>query len=317
MRIFYSAKLEECKMANVNELPKINEVNKKEPKKVKVMQFGEGNFLRTFVDLYLDALNKEGDFNYEVTIVKSVPFGSIEQLKKQKCKYHIVLRGRSNGKDVEDVYLGEDGILANAKAGAYVVDMTTSSPILAEKIFACAQEKGIHAVDAPVTGGDTGAKNATLSILVGGEESAFAALKPVFSAMGTNLVYMGTAGAGQKAKACNQIAIAGALAGACEAYAYAKASGIDLEKTYQAISAGAAGSFQMSNVVRRGLDGDFEPGFMLKHFGKDLAIGTETSAAYGTALPVLAQVLGEVRQLERLGEGNKGTQALLQYYGLK
>ena len=220
-------------------------------------------------------------------------------------------------KDVEEVYLGEGGILANSEKGAYVVDMTTSSPILAEKIFAAAKEKDIHALDAPVTGGDTGARNATLSILVGGEEDDFKALEPVFSKLGKNLVYMGAAGAGQKAKACNQIAIAGALAGACEAYAYAKASGIDLEKTYQAISAGAAGSFQMSNVVRRGLDGDFEPGFMLKHFGKDLAIGTETSAAYGTALPVLAQVLGEVRQMERLGEGNKGTQALLQYYGLK
>lgn len=220
-------------------------------------------------------------------------------------------------KDVEEVYLGADGVLANAKAGAYVVDMTTSSPILAEKIYVAAREKGIHAVDAPVTGGDTGAKNALLSILVGGDESSFQALKPVFAVLGKNLVYMGSAGAGQKAKACNQIAIAGALAGACEAYAYAKASGLDLEKTYQAISAGAAGSFQMSNVVRRGLDGDFAPGFMLKHFGKDLAIGTETSAAYGAALPVLAQVLGEVRQMERLGEGDKGTQSLLHYYGIK
>ena len=220
-------------------------------------------------------------------------------------------------KDVEEVYLGADGVLANAKAGAYVVDMTTSSPILAEKIYVAAREKGIHAVDAPVTGGDTGAKNASLSILVGGDESSFQALKPVFAVLGKNLVYIGSAGAGQKAKACNQIAIAGALAGACEAYAYAKASGIDLEKTYQAISAGAAGSFQMSNVVRRGLNGDFEPGFMLKHFGKDLAIGTETSAAYGAALPVLAQVLGEVRQMERLGEGDKGTQSLLHYYGVK
>ena len=220
-------------------------------------------------------------------------------------------------KDVEEVYLGADGVLANAKAGAYVVDMTTSSPILAEKIYVAAREKGIHAVDAPVTGGDTGAKNASLSILVGGDESSFQALKPVFAVLGKNLVYIGSAGAGQKAKACNQIAIAGALAGACEAYAYAKASGIDLEKTYQAISAGAAGSFQMSNVVRRGLNGDFEPGFMLKHFGKDLAIGTETSAAYGAALPVLAQVLGEVRQMERLGEGDKGTQSLLHYYGIK
>lgn len=219
-------------------------------------------------------------------------------------------------KDVEEVYLGPDGVLANAKAGAYVVDMTTSSPILAEKIFAAAQEKGIHAVDAPVTGGDIGAQNATLSILVGGEESSFKALEPVFSAMGKNLVYMGSAGAGQKAKACNQIAIAGALAGACEAYAYAKASGIDLEKTFQAISAGAAGSFQMSNVVRRGLSGDFNPGFMMKHFAKDLSIGTETSAAYGTALPVTAQVLGAVRHMERLSKGDKGTQSLLNYYGL-
>lgn len=219
-------------------------------------------------------------------------------------------------KDVEEVYLGKDGILSNAGEGAYVIDMTTSSPILAERIFTEAKTKGIHAVDAPVTGGDVGAKNASLSILVGGEESSFEALKPVFSAMGKNLVYMGSAGAGQKAKACNQIAIAGALAGACEAYAYAQASGLDLEKTFQAISAGAAGSFQMSNVVRRGLDGDFEPGFMLKHFGKDLAIGTETSAAYGAALPVLGQVLSEVRQMERQGKGDKGTQALLWYYGL-
>ena len=220
-------------------------------------------------------------------------------------------------KDVEEVYLGENGLLANAKEGAYLIDMTTSSPILAERIFEAAKEKGFHAVDAPVTGGDTGAKNATLSILIGGEESSYEALQPVFSVLGKNLVYMGGPGAGQKAKACNQIAIAGALAGACEAYAYAQASGLDLEKTFQAISAGAAGSFQMSNVVRRGLDGDFEPGFMLKHFGKDLAIGTETSAAYGTALPVLGQVLAEVRQLERQGSGNQGTQALLWYYGLE
>ena len=219
-------------------------------------------------------------------------------------------------KDVEEVYLGKDGILSSAGEGAYVIDMTTSSPILAERIFTEAKTKGIHAVDAPVTGGDVGAKNASLSILVGGEESSFEALKPVFSAMGKNLVYMGSAGAGQKAKACNQIAIAGALAGACEAYAYAKASGIDIEATFKAISAGAASSFQMSNVVRRGLDGDFEPGFMLKHFGKDLAIGTETSAAYGAALPVLGQVLSEVRQMERQGKGDKGTQALLWYYGL-
>ena len=194
--------------------------------------------------------------------------------------------------------------------------MTTSSPILAEKIYNAAKAKGIHAVDAPVTGGDIGAKNATLTILVGGDEADFEALKPVFEKIGKNIVYEGSAGAGQKTKACNQIAIAGTLAGVCEAFAYAKASGLDIEKVYSAISTGAAGSFQMSNVVRNGLDGNFNPGFMLKHLAKDLAIGTETGTAYGTALPVLAMVLSQLRNMESHGKGNEGTQSLLKYYNV-
>ncbi|MBQ6757515.1 MAG: NAD(P)-dependent oxidoreductase, partial [Selenomonadaceae bacterium] len=220
-------------------------------------------------------------------------------------------------KDVEQVYLGAGGIIDSAKAGAYLVDMTTSSPILAEKIFAAAQAKGLHAVDAPVTGGDVGARNATLTILVGGAEDDFNALQPVFAAMGKNIVYEGSAGAGQKTKACNQIAIAGTLAGVCEAFAYAKASGLDVEKVYSAIATGAAGSFQMTGVARKGLDGDFNPGFMTKHFGKDLAIGTETATAYGATLPILAMVLHEIRKLEAAGAGELGTQALLKYYGVK
>ena len=219
-------------------------------------------------------------------------------------------------KDVESIYLGAGGIVESAKVGAYLIDMTTSSPILAEKIFDVAASKGLHAVDAPVTGGDVGARNATLSILVGGREDDFNALQPVFAAMGKNIVYEGAAGAGQKTKACNQIAVAGALVGACEAFAYAKASGLDVEKVYAAISAGAASSFQMTGVARRGLDGDFNPGFMLKHFGKDLAIGNETATAYGTSLPVLAMILHEVRKMESAGDGNLGTQALLKYYGV-
>ena len=213
-------------------------------------------------------------------------------------------------KDVEQVYLGENGIIANAKEGAYVVDMTTSSPILAEKIYDAAKSKNVHA------GGDVGAKNATLTILVGGDEADFEALKPVFEVIGKNIVYEGAAGAGQKTKACNQIAIAGTLAGVCEAFAYAKTSGLDIEKVYDAISTGAAGSFQMTGVVRKGLDGDFNPGFMLKHLAKDLAIGTETGTAYGTALPVLAMVLSQLRKMESEGKGNEGTQALLKYYNV-
>ena len=217
-------------------------------------------------------------------------------------------------KDVEQIYLAADGIINSARTGTYLVDMTTSSPILAEKIFCAAKEKNLHAVDAPVTGGDVGAKNATLTILVGGDEKDFNALKPVFEVIGKNIVYEGAAGAGQKTKIANQIAIAGTLAGVCEAFAYAKAAGLDIEKVYSAISTGAASSFQMTGVARQGLDGNFNPGFMLKHLGKDLAIGNETATAYATTLPILSMVLHEVRKMEDAGFGTEGTQALLKYY---
>lgn len=219
-------------------------------------------------------------------------------------------------RDVEQIYLSEGGIIDSAKEGTYLIDMTTSSPVIAEKIFTAAKAKNLHALDAPVTGGDIGAKNATLTILVGGEEEDFETLKPIFEVIGKNIVYEGKAGSGQKTKACNQIAIAGTLAGVCEAFAYAKASGLDVEKVYNAISTGAAGSFQMTGVARKGLDGDFNPGFMLKHFAKDLAIGLETSTAYGQSLPILATVLHELRKMEELGSGSEGTQALLKYYNV-
>ena len=217
-------------------------------------------------------------------------------------------------KDVEEIYLGADGILANLDVGAYTADMTTSSPALAERIYAEAKKRGIHALDAPVTGGDMGARNATLNILVGGDEDAFSAMRPVFAAMGKNIVYEGSAGAGQKTKAANQIAIAGALAGACEAFAYARAAGLDVEKVYTSISGGAAASFQMSNMLRMALDGNFDPGFMIKHFVKDMTIGAETSKEYGVDLPVLEQVLREARAIEERGGGTDGTQSLLKYY---
>ena len=217
-------------------------------------------------------------------------------------------------KDVEEVYLGAEGILHSLDAGAYTADMTTSSPALAERIYAEAKRRGIHALDAPVTGGDMGARNATLNILVGGDEDAFLAMQPVFAAMGKNIIYEGPAGAGQKTKAANQIAIAGALAGACEAFAYARAAGLDVEKVFASISGGAAASFQMSNMVRMALDGNFNPGFMIKHFVKDMTIGAETGREYGIDLPVLEQVLHEARALEARGGGADGTQSLLKYY---
>lgn len=220
-------------------------------------------------------------------------------------------------KDVEEVYLGANGIVDNAATGAYIIDMTTSSPVLAEKIATIATQKGLHAVDAPVTGGDTGARNATLTILVGGEKEAFDALQPIFKTMGKNIAYMGTAGAGQKTKMCNQIAIAGALSGACEAFTYAKASGLDVQKVYDAISTGMGGSIQMTGVVSKALKGNFAPGFMLKHFIKDMNISSTTSKDYQVSLPVLDSVLKEAKILEDKGLGTEGTQTLLKYYTKK
>jgi 2-hydroxy-3-oxopropionate reductase len=217
-------------------------------------------------------------------------------------------------KDVEEIYLGADGILANLSTGAYAVDMTTSSPALAERIYEEAKKRGIYALDAPVTGGDIGARNASLNILVGGSEAAYEAMRPIFSVMGKNIIYEGGAGAGQKTKAANQIAIAGALAGACEAFAYARAAGLDTEKVFASISGGAAASFQMSHMIRMALDGNFAPGFMIKHFVKDMTIGAETSKEYGVDLPILEQVLCEARTLEEHGGGADGTQSLLRWY---
>lgn len=217
-------------------------------------------------------------------------------------------------KDVEEIYLGTDGILENAQKGAYTIDMTTSSPVLAAKIYDEAKKKGIFALDAPVTGGDIGAKNATLSILAGGDEAAFKRIEPILHEMGKNIIYEGSIGAGQKTKACNQIAIAGALVGACEAFSYAKSAGLDIKKVFSSISKGAASSFQMNNVVVNALKGDFRPGFMLKHFIKDMNIGVDTSTQFGIELPVLQQVLKEAKEVADKGMNDSGTQSLLKYY---
>lgn len=216
--------------------------------------------------------------------------------------------------DVESVYFGSGGILAHAAPGAYLIDMTTTSPALAGRIYAGAKEAGLHALDAPVTGGDTGAQAGTLTILAGGDVEDFEACRPLLSAMGKHLVHMGPAGAGQHAKLANQIAIAGALSGVCEALAYAARKGLDREALLSAISTGAAGSFQMSVMGPKIAAGDFAPGFLLKHFIKDMALADGEARAVGAALPVLEQVLAECRLLEAAGCGELGTQALIRFY---
>lgn len=217
-------------------------------------------------------------------------------------------------KDVEEVYFGDNGIIANADPGTYVIDMTTTSPRLAARIWEEAEKAGLHAVDAPVTGGDTGAKAGTLTILAGGKKEDFDACVPVFEAMGKNINYEGKAGNGQHTKMCNQIAIAGALAGACEAMVYAKNTGLDVDTMLKSISTGAAGSAQMNNVASKAAKDDYAPGFFLKHFIKDMGIADEEALAADTRLGVLEDVLGMAKKLESEGMGDLGTQALIKYY---
>ena len=217
-------------------------------------------------------------------------------------------------RDVEEVYFDEGGILENADPGTYLIDMTTTSPMLAEKISKEGTEKGFHVLDAPVTGGDTGAKAGTLSILVGGEKEDYETCMELFKAMGTNINYQGKAGCGQHAKLANQIMIAGALSGVCEAFSYAQAKGLDLNVLFNSVSTGAAGSKQLDAFGPKIIAGDYAPGFFMKHFIKDMKLAREEAEKEGVELPVLCQVLSEYDALARRGEDSLGTQALIHYY---
>ena len=217
-------------------------------------------------------------------------------------------------KDVEEVYFGHDGILNNVKEGSIVIDMTTTSPKLSVKIYNEAKHKNIKALDAPVSGGDVGAKNGTLSIMVGGDEVVFEECRDILSCMGSNIIYEGRAGSGQHTKMANQIAIAGAVSGVCEAITYARKAGLDVEKMLNSISEGAAGSWQMSNMAPRMIDGDFAPGFYIKHFIKDMKIAEEECKEFESELVVLNKVLEMYEKLEENNLGDLGTQALIKYY---
>lgn len=214
-------------------------------------------------------------------------------------------------KDVEQVYFGQEGILAAAQPGTYLIDMTTTDPKLSVRIYEEGTANGLHTLDAPVSGGDTGAKNGTLSIMVGGDEADFQACLPLFEAMGKQIVYEGPAGAGQHTKMANQIAIAGTIAGVSEALAYAERAGLDTQKMLDSISKGAAGSWQMENLMPKMMREDYAPGFFLKHFIKDMKIAQ--GQGFGS-LPVLERVCTMYGDLEAEGMGDLGTQALIRYY---
>lgn len=217
-------------------------------------------------------------------------------------------------KDVEEVYLGEKGILSAARPGAYLIDMTTTSPALWQRIAKAAEQKGLHPLDAPVSGGDTGARNATLSIMVGGQQADFEACVPLFEKMGKTIVYTGPAGCGQHTKMANQIAIAGCVTGVAEAVRYGQISGLDTENMLSCISAGAAGSWQMSNNGPKMLKGDYAPGFFIQHFIKDMRIAQEEAQKRGAELPVLQLVLSMYESLQEDGRANDGTQAVIEWY---
>lgn len=217
-------------------------------------------------------------------------------------------------KDVEEVYFGEQGILQNASTGTILIDMTTTSPRLSLRIAQAAAKKGLCALDAPVSGGDVGARQATLSIMVGGDPAVCQACLPLFQAMGKQVVYEGPAGSGQHTKMTNQIALGGAIAGVCEALAYGKRAGLDLPTMLQSISAGAAGSWQMSNMAPRMLASDFAPGFFIKHYIKDMDIALQEAEGFGLHMQVLEEVRKMYAALAQEGKENLGTQALYQYY---
>ena len=212
--------------------------------------------------------------------------------------------------DVKNVILGNEGVLSGARAGAIVIDMTTSSPNLARTIHHECAAKGIHALDAPVSGGDLGARDATLAIMVGGDQDTFETARPLFGIMGETISLMGESGAGQHTKMTNQILIAGTMIGVVESLLYAQRSGLDANRVIDVIGKGAASSWSINILGRRIADGNYAPGFFIKHFVKDMGIALEEARRMGLALPGLALVNQFYVAAMAMGWENLGTQGL-------
>ena len=212
--------------------------------------------------------------------------------------------------DVREVYLGETGILGGARRGAIAVDMTSTSPSLAQEIDAAARARGMATLDAPVSGGDVGARNAALSIMVGGETATFETVLPLFQKMGKAIVHQGPAGAGQHTKVCNQIVVAGTNIGVCESLFYGQRAGLNLDTMLQSIRGGAAACWTLENLAPRVLKGNFDPGFFVDHFVKDMGIALDECQRMHITLPGLQVVHDVYRRVQQLGHGRKGTHAL-------
>jgi len=214
-------------------------------------------------------------------------------------------------RDVEEVYFGEGGVLSGAAGGSLLIDMTTTEPTLARRIAEAAEEKGCRALDAPVSGGDVGAHKATLSIMVGGDREAFDAALPLLQLLGKNIVYQGPAGAGQHTKMCNQIVIAGTMIGVCESLLYGARAGLGLDTMLQSIRGGAAACWTLENLAPRVLKRNFDPGFFVEHFIKDMGIALAEAERMNLALPGLALVRQLYLAVKAQGHGKLGTHALM------
>jgi 3-hydroxyisobutyrate dehydrogenase len=213
--------------------------------------------------------------------------------------------------DVREVILGRMGVMLAARAGQVIVDMSTSEPSLAQEISELAFKNGAAALDAPVSGGDVGARNATLSIMVGGDVGTVEAVRPLFEIMGKTIIHQGPAGAGQHTKMVNQTLIATGMIGVCEALLYAHRAGLNMETVLEAVSGGAAGSWSLSNYAPRMLKGDYAPGFMVEHFIKDMEITLNEARRMNLALPGLALAHELYLALRAQGGGRDGTQSLI------
>ena len=216
--------------------------------------------------------------------------------------------------DVEQIYLGSQGIMENASKGAYLLDMTTSSPQLAVKLYELGKEKGLHVMDIPVTGGDKGARDGTLSLLVGGDKDDMEAVMDVLSVLGNNINYEGPAGCGQHTKSVNQIMVAGAVAGMCEGFAYAKANGLDLATVLKSVATGAAGSKSLDLYADRIVKGDLQPGGYVKFLVKDLNIARHGAEDSGINLVIMNSILSQFQNMIDKGMGDLGIHALGELY---
>jgi 3-hydroxyisobutyrate dehydrogenase len=223
----------------------------------------------------------------------------------------IVFTTVGRPEEVREVYFGEQGVFAGLQPGAIVVDMGTTPPSLTREIAERAISLGAQAVDAPVSGGDVGARNASLSVMAGGEEAVVDSIRPLFDCMAKTVAWMGEAGNGQHTKMANQLAVAGTMIGVCEALVYAARAGVDLEKLVSVISKGAAGCWTLDNLAPRIIRGDDAPGFMVDHFVKDLSIALAECEQMGITLPGLELASRLYRQLQTIGHGQSGTQALV------